>query len=108
MYVLFFSEGKSSWHWALWLHNDNYSCIKTHYSRRAWLQYHLFEKSDQYFIVQRDQQLFQQYIVDFFAIIDQSQLKFLQHNQKTIHANFYKDFANAITRENDDSELIDH
>ncbi len=34
-YVLFFSEDKSSWHWALQLHNDDHSCIKTHYSRCA-------------------------------------------------------------------------
>ncbi len=106
--VLFFSEDKLSWHWALRLHNDDHSCIKTYYSQRAWLQYHFFERSDQYFVVQRDWWLFQQYIVDCFVIINQSQLKFLQNNQKTIHADLYKDLANAITRENDDFELIDH
>jgi len=107
-YVLFFSEGKSSWHWALQLCNDNHSRIKTRYSRRAWLQYHLFKRSNQYSVVQRDWWLFQQYIVDCFAIIDQNQLKFLWYNQKIIHADLYKDLADAITRENDDSELIDH
>ncbi len=107
-YVLFFSEDKSSWHWALRLHNDNHSRVKTHYSQRAWLWYHFFKRSDQYSVVQRNQQLFQQYTVDCFAIIDQSWLKFLQHNQKIIHADLYKDLANAITRENDDSELINH
>ncbi len=107
-YVLFFSEDKSSWHWALRLRNDDHLCIKILYSRRAWLRYHLFKRSDQYSVVQRDRRLFQQYIVDCFAIIDQSQLKFLQHNQKIICADLYKDLADAITRENDDSELINH
>ncbi len=107
-YVLFFSEDKLSWHWALWLRNDDHSCIKTYYSWHAWLWYHLFERSDQYFVVQRDQRLFQQYIVDCFAIIDQSWLKFLQNDQKTIHADLYKDLANAITRKNDDFKLINH
>ncbi len=107
-YVLFFSEDKLSWHWALWLHNNDYSRIKIHYSQHAWLQYHLFERLSQYFVVQRDQWLFQQYIVDCFAIIDQSWLKFLQNNQKIIHADLYKDFANAITRENDNFKLINY
>jgi len=97
-----------SWHWALRLHNDDHSRIKTHYSRRAWLWYHLFKRSDQYSVVQKDQQLFQQYIVDCFAIIDQSQLKFPWYNQKIIHADLYKDLVNAIIKKNDDSELIDH
>ncbi len=35
-------------------------------------------------------------------------MKFLEHNQKIIHADLYKDFANAITKENNDSEFIDH
>jgi len=91
-YVLFFSEDKLSWHWALWLHNNNHSCIKIYYSQHAWLQYHLFKRLDQYFVVQKDWWLFQQYIVDCFVIIDQSQLKFFRHNQKTIHADIYKDF----------------
>ncbi len=107
-YILFFSEDKSNWHWALWLHNDDHSCIKTHYSQCAWLWYHLFERSNQYSVVQRSWWLFQQYIVDCFVIIDQSRLKFLWYNQKIIHADLYKDLANAITRENDDSELINH
>ncbi len=107
-YVLFFSEGKSSWHWVLWLYNDDHSRIKTYYSQCAWLQYHFFERSNQYFVVQRNWWLFQQYIVDCFVIIDQSQLKFFRHNQKTIHANIYKDLANAITWEDDDLKLINH
>ena len=107
-YVLFFSEDKSSWQWTLRLHNDDHSFIKTHYSRRAWLQYHLFERSDQYSVVQKDQRLFQQYIVDCFVIIDQSQLKFFRHNQKTIRADIYKDLADAITWEDDDLKLINH
>ncbi len=106
-YVLFFSEGKSSWHWALRLRNDDHSRIKTRYSRRAWLWYHLFERSDQYSVVQRDRRLFQQYIVDCFAIVDQSQLKFFRHNQKIICADIYKDLADAITQKDDDSKLID-
>ena len=106
-YVLFFSEDKLNWHWALQLCNNDHSRIKTRYSRHAWLWYHLFKRSDQYSVVQRDWRLFQQYIVDCFAIIDQSRLKFLQHNQKTIHADLYKDLADAITEKNDDSELID-
>jgi len=76
-YVLFFPEGKPGWHWALRLRNDDHSRIKTRYSRRAWLRYHLFERPGQYSVVQRGRRLFQQYIVDCFAIIDQSRLEFL-------------------------------
>ena len=40
--------------------------------------------------------LFQQYIVDCYAVIDQQTFDFLRRNQKTIRADLYQGVQNAL------------
>jgi hypothetical protein len=69
-YVLLFPQGNPGWHWALRLRNDNNTRIIIRYSERAWLRYHLFSRPNQYSTILRAGSLFQQYLVDCYAVID--------------------------------------
>ncbi len=45
----------------------------------------------------RGERLYHQYIVDAWASIEQSNLNWVRHNQKTIHADLYKGVVDAVT-----------
>ena len=105
-YVLFFPDGRPGWHWALRLRNDDHTRIQMRYSQRAWLRYHLFERANQYSVLLKGKRLFQQYIVDSWAVVDQNTLDFHRHNQNVIRADLYRGVADALTLEDGNLEAM--
>ncbi|CAG8646426.1 11864_t:CDS:1 [Scutellospora calospora] len=49
------------------------------------------------FALHRSGHLFQQYIVDVYAYIEQSYLNYLRYNQKQIHAELYSRLQDVIS-----------
>ena len=95
-YVLLFPQGNVGWHWSLRLRNNNNTRIIVRYSERAWLRYHLFSRPDQYSAILRAGSLFQQYIVDCYAVIDQQTLDFHHRHQDIIRSDLYQGVHDAV------------
>lgn len=95
-YVLFFPQGNPGWTWSLRLRNDHQNRQRVRYSQRAWLRYHLFKRPNQYSTVLRGCRLFQQYVVDSFAIVEQSTLEWHRRNQNTIRSEVLNGLQDAL------------
>lgn len=88
-YTLLFPYGDPRWHWGLRLQSTNeepdqdnqFSCLHQH----PYYQYHLQTQHDQSFsIIHLIEQLFQQYVCDVFAVVDQNKLNWLCDHQQNI------------------------
>lgn len=65
-------------------------------SQRAYYRYRLHPHEDERSALFYGCRLFQQYVVDAWAICDQSKLQWLRYNQKNIRADLYKGLADAV------------
>lgn len=88
-YVLLFPHGNPGWRWSLLLVNENAQQQRTRLSERMWYRYHLFHRTGIFSVIHRGGKLFQQYLVDSYAVIDQAVLEYLRHHQSTIRADLY-------------------
>lgn len=74
-YTLFFFHGDPKWHWALQLTlPDNSSRTRTQLKQRMYYRYHLHTRNNQSVVLHHAKRLFQQFLVDAFAVVDQNKL----------------------------------
>ncbi len=93
-YVLFHPYGTIGW---------NLQCRKSNgkvVTALDFYNYRLMVRKNEFNILHYGGRLFQQYVVDQYAKIDQCRLNFLKHNQKKIRADLYCGLKDAI--ESDD------
>ena len=70
-YTLLFPYSDPGWHWAmqLTLANDS-SRIRTRLEQRMYYRYHLHTRNEQSVVLHHAERLFQQFLVDAFAVVD--------------------------------------
>lgn len=73
----------------------------------AYVAYRIQVRANEYSTVLRGGQLFQRYIVDMFATIDQSRLYYLRHEQPKIRASLYSGLEDAVIQGDGDVDLHD-
>lgn len=105
-YVMLFPHGNPGWRWSLQLENENGQRQRTRLTERMWYRYHLFDRVGVFSVIHRGGKLFQQYLVDSFAVIDQAVLEYLRHHQATIRADLYNGVQDALLQEDNDAEAV--
>ena len=90
-YVLLFPNGDLGWHRDLHHRPVPGSVLKPgwnapHISQTQYSLFHLHTCTNEYSTIHRSGRLFQQYIVDIWASVDQTRLAFLRFNQGRLHA----------------------
>jgi hypothetical protein len=69
-------------------------------------KYRLHVHNDVFFVLHRDDRLFQQYVVDAWVNCDINKLNWLRNNQNNICANVYNELANNLRRNNVDATTL--
>lgn len=95
-YVLFFPYGEDGWHWDLRKHQPDRETPKR-LSQSRYYSYYLHLRPDQFSAIHRGSRLFQQYVVDAWAQIDQGRLNYLKYNQSKLRASLYSGLEDAMT-----------
>ena len=84
-YVLLFPYGEHGWHWARRLVGPEDNERK----QRAFYRFRLHKRDDEPATLFRAQRLFQQFVVDAWAICDQNKLDWVRSHQANIRAELY-------------------
>lgn len=90
-YVLLFPLGDEGWHPLL---VDDANGIEI--TQMEYYAYRLMERDDESNFLHHGGRLFQQFVVDAFACVDQNRLNFLKFNQQTIRAELYRGLQDAL------------
>ena len=94
-YVLLFPRGDLGWHYGLQLRGDR---ERDRLTLRQFFRFHLHVRSGRELVPFAYYRLFQQYLVDAWAICDQNQLDWLRTHQSNIRADLYNGVADALAR----------
>ena len=103
-YVLLFPHGDPGWHWGLELTSQTRE--RKRLDQRVFYRYHLHFRSNQFNTVFRCQRLFQQYVIDAWAVMDQNKLDWLYNHQDELRANVYNGLVDSLTRDDVNSDQI--
>lgn len=87
--------GDLGWHWGLRL-----SDASTRLTQRVYYRYRLHQRATEYPTIFLSKRLFQQYLVDAWAICDQNKLDWIRNHQSDIRADLYNGLQDALI--NDD------
>ena len=82
-YTLLFPHGESKWNWGMRLNiPDENSRVRKRLEQWQYYRYHIHERENQRNkILFRAERLFQQYLIDGYAVMDQNKLDWLRWNQ---------------------------
>ncbi len=105
-YVLFFSYDELDFHWELIVNVISRVHVRTRFCQRAFYKYRLHVRNDVFFVLHRDDRLFQQYVVDAWVSCDVNKLNWLRNNQSNIRTNVYNELANNLRRDNVDATTL--
>lgn len=98
-YTLLFLHGDSRYHWGMKLSNPE-NQVRTQLSQRAFYGYHLHSQYLRLSCLFYVKRLFQQYIGDAWAVVDQNKLDWLRYHQDNIRANVYNGLADGLAQDN--------
>ena len=104
--MLLFPRGDTGWHWGLQLRNSNQARQRDRLTQRAYFRFYLHVRSDSRLVPFAYCRLFQQYVVDAWALCDQNKLTWIRSNQTTLRADLYNGVADALTRHDLDPESL--
>jgi len=77
-YVLLFPYGEPGWHWGRQLRNQEGNRQNTRMSQRSFYRFRLHTRSDEPRTLFQAEKLFQQFVVDAWAVCDQNKLSWLR------------------------------
>ena len=100
-YVLMFPHGDQGWSPGLFLRNRDGSRQRVKLTEQVYYRYYLHPRPGQTTVPFRFYRLFQQYIVDIWAICDQARLAWIRANQQQIRAELYSGITDALIGDND-------
>ncbi len=96
-YVMLFPKGDHGWHTKIDIVQPEGGSARSKYvSQRCYYAFRLHPRPMEPSDLFRGGRLFQQYIVDAWASIEQSELNWVRHNQKTIRADLYDGLRDAL------------
>jgi Helitron helicase-like domain at N-terminus len=106
-YVLLFPHGDPGWHPGLRLLETHGPRKRTQLTMSHYHAYRLFPRLTEFNTLFRGQRLFQQYLVDAAATIDQNHLTWIRNNQKKIRADLYQALEDAMAAAGDATDRPD-
>ncbi|CUS07467.1 unnamed protein product [Tuber aestivum] len=95
-YVLLFPYGEPGWHWGRSRNNREGERPDKSLHQRAFYRYRLHTRLDEPTTLFRVQRLFQQFVVDAWAVCDQNKLAWLRSHQKELRADLYNGLADVL------------
>ena len=95
-YVPLFPYGEPGWHWGRTLDNNDGSIQTTRLSQRTFYRFRLHIRPNEPSTIFRAQRLFQQFVVDAWAVCDQNKLNWIRTHQANIRADLYNGVADAL------------
>jgi hypothetical protein len=99
-YVLFFPYGESGWYQGYHV-AGNPKCI----TLLQYSAYRLHSRSDEFSTILRGCRLFQTYLVDMFACIDQQRLNYIRTHQTDFRVTMLDGIEDALSSNDDDIDL---
>ena len=91
-YVLLFPYGEQGWHWGRRLVGPEDKELK----QRTYYRFRLYTRLNEPSTLFRAQRLFQQFVVDAWAICDQNKLGWIRFHQANIRAELYNGLADLL------------
>jgi len=98
-YTLMFPAGELGWHWAMELANSTGIRQRLRLPQRAFYRFRLHPRSDEPTNIFQCGKLFQQFVVDAWAICEQSKLLWLRRHQNNFRADLYNGLMDVLIRE---------
>jgi hypothetical protein len=95
-YVLLFPHGEHGWHWGRTLLNREGNRQNKNLSQRVFYRFRLHTRPDEPATLFQAQRLFQQFVVDAWAVCDQNKLAWLRSHQASIRADLYNGLADVL------------
>ena len=105
-YVLLFPYGEPGWHWGRTLENHEGNHQNKNLSQRTFYRFRLHTRPNEPSTLFRAQKLFQQFVVDAWAVCDQNKLSWIRSHQDNIRADLYNGLTDALEAGNMDIERI--
>jgi len=105
-YVLLFPYGENGWHPDMQLHQSAQGEDKR-LTHLRYVAYYLYPRRNKYSTILQGGRLLQRYLVDMYAIIDQSRLRYLFYNQPMLWASLYSGLEDAVAFGDDEIDLHD-
>jgi hypothetical protein len=94
-YVLLFPYGNNGWHSALTLYRPHCSATKR-LSLTRYTSFRIHSRPTEYSTILRGGRLFQRYVVDMWAAVEQQRLDYLRLNQSKLLASLYSGLEDAF------------
>ncbi|KAF9538616.1 hypothetical protein CPC08DRAFT_738836 [Agrocybe pediades] len=109
-YPLLFPRGENGWHPDLRLQENPNSASTSHESNRRltlskYVAFRIHSRPGEYSALLRGGRLFTRYLVDMFACLDQSRLRYLNSNQNRIRAAHFSGLEDALANDGDNADL---
>ena len=101
-YALLFPNGDHGWHWGLRLNDAKRSKLK----QRPYYRYRLHQRSNEYPILFKAGRLFQQYLIDAWAIFNQNKLNWIANHQSDLRFDLYHGLEDALLRQDVDFSAV--
>ena len=95
-YVLLFPYGEPGWHWGRTLDNGDGGPQTTKLSQRTFYRFRLHIRPNEPSTIFWAQRLFQQFVVDAWAVCDQNKLNWIRTHQANIRADLYNGLSDAL------------
>jgi hypothetical protein len=102
-YTLLFPFGSHGWHYNMRMHEPEKATAR-HLTQSRYYSYYLFERAEEFSTILHGGRLFQQFLVDNWAMTEQSRLAYLQQNQATLRAALYSGLQDHV-RASDEVDL---
>jgi hypothetical protein len=96
-YVLLYPYGEPGWSPDLHLAATDRDRIRTRLTLNQYHAYRLFPRVDDFNAIFRARRLFQQYVVDAAATIEQNRLAWINNNQRRIRADLYRGLEDGLS-----------
>ena len=100
-YTLMFPHGNMGWNWGLRLRDTQDKDDKL--KQLMYYRFRLHQRANEYPIIFKACRLFQQYLVDIWAVCDQNKLDWFRAKQKQIRADLYGGLEDALLNEDIDA-----
>lgn len=103
-YVLLFPRGENGWHPDLTQYQPDREQPKR-LTQTRYVAYRLQTRKNEFSTILRGGRLLQRYLVDMYAMVEQSRLRFLRLNQPLLRASLYSGLEDAMTHGDEDLDL---
>lgn len=104
-YVLLFPYGEHGWHYDVQSLSSGNQPASRKVSQSRYYAYRFHSRPNEFSTILRGGRLFQEFLVDKFAGIDQSRLRYLRLNQDKIRATLYSGLEDAINTADETVDL---